>query len=228
MYNRNWLKIQIAAYLKDQSLGAELDTFIDLGAKRVSQLLEAWEMEAEYLNSLRFALATGVDGGFADGSNLIFIDGGDAFSQDPEAAPTEFVTLGSKVKRVVGVQAYRNGEWYNLAGVPKHDAGRYKSSGVPEVYYLENRTVYPLPFAEGDYKVIVLEEVEIPVGDNEHPALTSYPFMFLNAALAEAWDWKQDPEMNARYEQKWQSEAEQVKILYRSEIMGETPAMRAF
>ena len=92
---------------------------------------------------------------------------------------------------------------------------------------MERQRIYPLPFTEGNFRAIFLVEVEIPVGDNETGALTSYPYVFLNAALAEAYDWKQDPEMNARYEGKWIQEASQVRDIYRSEHSGETPAVRA-
>jgi hypothetical protein len=226
-FNRNWLKAQIASYLKDESVAANLDVWIDLAAKRISQVLECFEMETLQGNSLRFSAEDGLDGGFADGTNLIIIDGGDAYNQDPSAAPTEWIQLPARFRRLVAVQAYDNGVWRNLRSVPKHEASAYKRSGVPLVYLIEDSRIYPLPFAEADYRAIYLREVEIPIGDNPDDVLTAYPMIFLNAALAEAYDWKQDNEMNMRYEQKWQQEAMQVTAIYRSEHTGETPAMRA-
>ena len=226
-FTRNWLKEQITGYLKDDTVGAYFDTWIDLGAKRVSQVLECFEMEELQANSLRFVAEGGIDGGFADGTNLVIIDGGDAFNQDPAAAPSEWITLPARFRRLVSVQAYDNGIWRNLRSVPKHEASHYKRSGVPLVYLIEDSRIYPLPFAEADYRAIYLREVEVPIGDNLDAVLTAYPMIFLNAALAEAYDWKQDLEMNDRYERKWQNEASQVTAIYRSEHTGETPSMRA-
>ena len=226
-FNRNWLTAQIKSYLKDDSVSNYTDTWIDLAAKRVSQVLECFEMESVISNSLRFSVTTGIDGGFADGTNLVIIDGGDAFNADPEAAPQEFIFLPPRFRRLVSVQAYDNGIWRDLRSVPKHEASSYKRTGIPLVYHIEDRKIFPLPFVEGDYRAIYQREVQVPVGDNEDDALTAYPMIFLNAALAEAYDWKQDIEMNMRYEQKWQTEARDVTAIYRSEHTGETPAMRA-
>lgn len=226
-FNRNWLKAQLASYLKDATLGAELDTWIDLGAKRVSQVLECWEMETELFNSLVIPLDGGLDGGYADGTNTIVVDGGDAFNQDPDSAPRQYIVMPDRMIRTIAVQALSNGEWRNLKAIPKHNAYAFKVTGQPSSYLIERQRIYPLPFVDGQYRAIFLTEVQIPVGDNETGALTSYPYVFLNAALAEAYDWKQDAEMNARYEQKWIAEASQVRDIYRSEHVGETPAMRA-
>ena len=228
MYSRNWLKAQIASYLKDASLSAELDTFIDIGAKRISGLLECWEMEQVVSNSLTFSFQQGIlDGGGASGTSTVVVDGGDAYNADPEAAPKNYIEFYGLYKRLVAVQTLDNGIWRNLKAVPKHEASAYKYSGVPLVYLVENRRIYPLPFLDGDYRAIFQAEIEIPVGDGEVDALTAYPYLFLNAALAEAYDWKQDEIMSARYEQKWMREAEQIKLVYRSEHSGETPSMRA-
>ena len=92
---------------------------------------------------------------------------------------------------------------------------------------VEDSKVYPLPFAEADYRAIYLREVEIPIGDNLDDVLTAYPMIFLNAALAEAYDWKQDPEMSQRMTNKWFEEATAVTNNYLNERMGDAPAMRA-
>ena len=226
-FTRNWLKEQIAGYLKDQTVGAYLDTWIDLGAKRVSQVLECWEMETELFNALVIPLGSGIDGGYADGTNTVTIDGGDAFNEDPLSAPREYIVMPNRMIRIVAVQVQDDGEWRNLRSIPKHSAYPFKRVGLPSSYVVERQRIYPVPFIDGNYRAIFLTEVEIPVGDNETGALTSYPYLFLNAALAEAYDWKQDAEMNARYEQKWIMEASQVRDIYRSEHVGDTPSVRA-
>lgn len=196
MYNRDWLKTQIQGYLHDASITAHLDTWIDIGAKRVSQILQCAEMEAELTRST-----------------------GDANLHIP---------LSSTERRLLGVQWEQNGIYINLESVPRHDAWRYKRNGNPAVYYIEGRKIWPAPFVDGNYKAQVLQEVVIPAdGTSEVDALTAYPFIFLNAALAEAYDWKQDQEMLARYENKWTVEAREVTDLYMSERIGDTPAMRA-
>jgi hypothetical protein len=227
VYSRNWLREQVAGYLKDASVSAHLDTWIDIGAKRVSQILECAEMETAIENSLRVSESGTVDGGNASGSNVFVIDGGDAFNQDPAAAPKDYIELTTRYKRLVSVQVLDNGIWRNLRTIPKHEAAPYKRAGIPQVYLVENRRVYPLPQSSGAFRVIVLAEVEVPDGDNEDAVLSAYPHLFLNAALAEAFDWKQDENMVARYEQKWRQEAEEIRALYRSEHNGETPSMRA-
>jgi hypothetical protein len=226
-YTRNWLKEQIKGYLKDSSVDAYLDTWIDISAKRVSSILECFEMEEAIGNTLQVQIQEGVDGGSAGSSNVVVIDGGDAYNQDPASAPKEYIDFYGTFKRLVAVQAWDNGIWRNLRMVPKHEASAYKHTGVPTVYHVEQRRIYPLPFLAGDYRALFLREVEIPIGDNEDDVLTAYPYIFLNAALSEAYDWKQDENMIARYEQKWQGEAEAVRTVYRSEHTGETPAMRA-
>jgi hypothetical protein len=226
-YTRNWLKEQIAGYLKDASVGVHLDTWIDIGAKRVSRVLECPEMEYELFNSLTIPIDSGLDGGNASASNLIIVDGGDAFSADPSAAPRNYIIMPDRLVRLVVVQTLTNGEWRALRSVPKHNAFNFKGTGTPEVYYVEKQRIYPVPFNNGEFRSIYLTEVEIPVGDGETPALTSYPFVFLYAALSEAYDWKQDAEMNARYESKWIRDAEFIRSIYRGEQSGETPAIRA-
>jgi hypothetical protein len=124
------------------------------------------------------------------------------------------------------VQTLDKGQWRNLRSIVKHEAYEYKTSGVPKVYLLEDGKIYPYPMQEGTYRAIFLMEVEIPEND-ETPAVVAYPYVFLNAALAEAYDWKQDVEMAMRYEQKWQLEAIEARKLYRGEHAGETPSMRA-
>lgn len=228
-YSRNWLKTQITSYIKDSSLGAELDVWIDLAAKRVSAVLECWEMESELANSLVPSFEAGsLDGGMAVGTTSeLTVDGGDAFAIAPEEKPLDHLKLTGNVIRILGVQYLKNNAWYNLRAMPKHDAAQFKRAGLPQVYLVEQRKIFPLPFMEGDFKAQVLTEVVVPVGDGEVDALTSYPFIFLNACLAEAADWKQDGEMAAKFEEKWQRDAMKIKSTYLEERTGETPTMRA-
>lgn len=227
MYTRNWLKEQIRGYLKDNSVGIHLDTWIDVGAKRVSRLLECFEMEFELYNALTIPASDNLDGGNATGGALIVVDGGDAFNTDPESAPRDYIIMPDRAVRLVVVQTRTNDKWRALKSVPKHAAYDYKRSGIPEVYYVEKQRIYPQPFSGGEFRAIFLLETQIPIGDGETPALTSYPYIFLYAALSEAYDWKQDAEMNARFEQKWMQDARQITAIYRGEHSGETPSMRA-
>jgi hypothetical protein len=195
-YNRDWLRAQIRGYLHDDSVDSISDTWIDIGAKRVSQILECAEMEADLTR------ATG--------------------------APDAFIALPSNVRKLLGVQWFNASRWSNLRSVPRHLASAYSSSGTPCVYKIESRNVYPLPYVDGDYKAQVLQDVVIPDDAfTETPALSAHPYMFLNAALAEAYDWKQNMEMVQRYEAKWSAEADTISAEYNSEITGEVPAMRA-
>jgi hypothetical protein len=186
-------------------------------------------METEIANSLIPAFEAGsLDGGSAVGTTSdLIVDGGDAFAIAPESKPVDHLQLSGNVIRILGVQYRKNNAWYNLRAVPKHDASQFKRSGLPQVYLVEQRKIYPLPFIEGDFKAQVLTEVVISPGDGEVAALTSYPFIFLNACLAEAADWKQDAEMSSKFEDKWLRDAMKIKSTYLEERTGETPTMRA-
>lgn len=144
-------------------------------------------------------------------------------------APDEFLQLTARHRHLISVQWLKNGMiWVPLKTLAKHEAQYYKRSGNPGGYYIEDRKVYPAPFVDGEYKARVLENVVIPDdGQTEVAALTAYPFLFLNAALAEAYDWKQNEPLSARYERKAASQAEQVTADYLADRVGETPAQRA-
>ena len=224
-YNRAWMRDTITSYLKDSSVTQTvLDVWIDIASKRVSTTLECNEMEQTISNKLVLQPFTTVDGGSATMTELVVIDGGNAYNEGNE--PLDYIVFPSNWKRLVSVQTLDNGQWRNLRSINKHNAYAYKSDGIPEVYLLEDGKIYPLPLAEGTYRAIFLLEVIIEE-TGEHPVVAAYPYIFLNAALAEAYDWKQDVEMVARYEGKWQQEADEARRLYRSEHVGETPAMRA-
>ena len=197
MYNRDWLRAQIASYLHDSSVIDHLDNWIDIGAKRVSQVLQCKEMMGELARS--------------------------------QGASDDFIELDTTTRHVLGVQWQdRQGRYINLESVPRHEAMYYKRTGTPSVYTIEQRKIYPLPFADGNYKVQVMQEVIIPSdGQAQVDALTAYPFIFLNAALAEGYDWKQNLEMLARYDNKLGAEVAEVTKNFMNERVGDTPAMRA-
>ena len=229
MFDRAWFRQQLSSYLKDDSLDAELDTFLDLGAKRVSQVLRCLEMELTLTLGLAPLLEGVVDGGFAVANTEGVIDGGNAQASAFDSSIPYMVIPGGLIA-ILAVQALGDrGKFYNLRAVGGHDANPWReSTGDPIVYLVENQNIYPLPFREGSYKARILQEVEFPLQDADIPAAVSaYPFIFLDAALAEAWDWKQDPEMSASYTQKWVRQAQQVRDNYEKEKLGETLAQRA-
>ena len=193
-FDRSWLRDQVMSYLHDDSVLSIVDTWIDIGAKRVSQVMECAEMET-VIERLTGSLDV-------------------------------FIQLPSDTRKLLGVQWFNSSRWSNLRSVPRHVAPCYDSTGTPAVYWIEQRKIYPLPFVDGDYRAQVLADVVIP-DTGEHPALTAHPYVFLNAALSEAYDWKQNLEMVQRYDNKWNSEANVVTAEYISEVTGEVPAMRA-
>ncbi len=228
MFNRQWLGEQIAGYLKDDTLGPHLDTFIDIAAKRVSQVLECWEMEQEIVNTIQISGRTSVDGGNATGGGGgLVLDGGDAFKADDVTPPGNYLTLPEGTRRVLGVQVLSNGIYRNLRSVGRHEANAYKGTGSPFYYYVEGKQIRPLPVRDGTYKAQILREVVIPAGTNEVDALNAYPFVFLNAALSEAYDWKQNEAMALRYEQKWLNEANEIAGNYRNARGGEVLEVRS-
>ena len=227
MYHREWLRENIKQYLHDSSLDAQLDTFIDLGAKRVSQILECWEMEQTISNTIIVQGAVVVDGGSAGSSTDLILNGGNAFNSSSEAPPGNYIALPVGAKRILGVQVLDNDEWRNLRAVGRHEAGKYKGTGTALYYVVEGREIQPLPVMDGTYRAQILAEVEIPLLTEEVQALTSYPFIFLNAALSEAYDWKQNEVMAQRYEQKFVIEAREVSDNYRNARGGEVLSVRA-
>ena len=162
-YDRQWLRDQVASYLHDAATSPLLDTWIDIGAKRVSSVLRCWEMESELSVGLAVVTELGVaDGGSASGGGTI-IDGGDAFAG--QVQQDSFITLPAGVQDILGVQWQNNsGEWINLTALSKHEAGPYKRAGTPSHYLIENRRIYPYPIADGNYKAQSVSEVVIPAG----------------------------------------------------------------
>jgi hypothetical protein len=228
MYDRDWLRQQVSSYLHDAKAATLIDTWIDIGAKRASQVLRCWEMESEITIGLAGVLQTGnLDGGSAAGGGVV-VDGGDAFNTQVDE-PLPYMDIPLSVKEILGVQWLdQEGQWRNLTALSRHASRAQKRAGIPANYLVENRRIYPYPYQAGQYRTQVIDEVVIPItSDDEIPALTSYPFIFLNAALSEAFDWKQDDTMNARYESKWFTEATMITNNYQEDRSGESLAMRA-
>jgi hypothetical protein len=179
-------------------------------------------METELTIGLAAVVGEGtLDGGTSSG------DGGDAYNTSSQSLP--YMEIGSTVKQVLGVQWQdQEGQWRNLVALNRHEARQYKRGGIPGRYLIEDRRIHPLPFIDGSYRAQLLSEVVIPpTPDDIIDAVVSYPFIFLNAALSEAFDWKQDDVMNQRYEQKWFTEATTVRNAYMQDRAGESLAMRA-
>jgi hypothetical protein len=226
-YDRAWLRAQVSSYLHDAEVTPLIDTWIDIGAKRVSQVLQCWEMETELTIGLAAVVGEGtLDGGTSSGGGIV-VDGGDAYNTSSQSLP--YMEIGSTVKQVLGVQWQdQEGQWRNLVALNRHEARQYKRGGIPGRYLIEDRRIHPLPFIDGSYRAQLLSEVVIPpTPDDIIDAVVSYPFIFLNAALSEAFDWKQDDVMNQRYEQKWFTEATTVRNAYMQDRAGESLAMRA-
>jgi hypothetical protein len=143
--------------------------------------------------------------------------------------PDTFIPLPNTVRKVLAVCWNYTGRERALRSIPKHYKTQYDINGTPAVYWIENSTIKIGPFTDGDYVARVVQDVEIPADDQaEIPALTSHPYVFLNAALAEAYDWKQNAEMVARFEGKWREEASIVTAEYLNEQAGDAPAMRSY
>lgn len=197
--NRDWLKEQIPTYLHDASVDGQLDTWIDIAAYRLSQVLKCREMEATLTK--------------VTGEEYITL------ASDQQVLDSRYLTDVQWLNE--------SGAYVNLRSVPAHDAGRYKRDGRPSVYHLEDSKIYPLPYQEGEYRALCLVQLVVPDGTTSTAALLAYPHLFLYAALNEAYDWKQDPEMSARYQTKWLEDAQRITRIYESERVGDAPAMRA-
>ena len=164
-YDREWLREQVASYLHDSEATPLIDTWIDIGAKRVSQVLQCWEMETEVSLGLANLITDGlVDGGSATGGGNV-IDGGDAFNLQDELVP--YMPVAATVKQVLGVQWLdQGGQWRNLVALNRHEARMHKREGIPSRYLIENRKIYPLAFQDGSYRAQLLSEVVIPETPN--------------------------------------------------------------
>lgn len=190
--NRQWFRDQLASYLKDATLSAEIETFIDLGAARVYDVLECREMEQEL----------------------------------GKTTTEEYIPYPADHKRTLSVQTRWNGSWRNLRSMPRMDADIYRGYGIPQFYYIERNRIYFAPYIDGTYRLIYLQSKD--VGD-QHTAdpIATYPRLFLGAMLAEAYDWKEDPEMANNWRDKWLTDAQAISTRYQSERAGDVPVMRA-
>jgi hypothetical protein len=57
--------------------------------------------------------------------------------------------------------------------------------------------------------------------------MTTYPFIFLEAALSEGYAWKEDGASASAYEKKWLGSVQEVNRKSKKLQQGDTPAMRA-
>ena len=226
-FDRQWLRDQVKGYLHDGQVDAHVDTWIDIAVGRIANVLQCYEMEGDLTLGLTVLDSGELNGGDAVALPGNFIDGGDAYGDAVEGKP--FFEMTNLHRRLLGVQWQNSqGIWENLRSVPRHEASRYKVNGSPRVYLVENRRVYPLPYQNGNYRAQMLFYPLIGVtADSTNDTLESYPYIFLNAALTEAYDWKQDEVMHQRYESKWLREAQEVTSVYLGDRTGDTPSMRA-
>lgn len=196
-YDRAWLRTQIGNFIHDTTTGLE-DTFIDMATKKVGVMLEG---QANQLTTT-YNIAT------AD-----------------FPLPDEAISIR--------VLAYRTAQdSYLLRSVPTHQLANYNDTGVasgsPAVYSIIGGVLKIRPFIAGDYDVTTFTGVDIgPAASDTNDSLEQYPYIFLDAALVEAFDYKQDGTYAGRYESKWLGAVEQVNRVSRKLDQGDVPAMRA-
>lgn len=143
-------------------------------------------------------------------------------------APEQFIQLPPGTRKLLSVTRTANGGMVHLRSQSRHAADMYQGVGLSRFYRIDRKMIYPYPWSDADYQALILKDVEIPAdGTEEVDALSAYPTLYLTAALAEAYDWKQNGEMGQRYTMKWRDLADSITSIYRSEIVGEVPAMRA-
>jgi len=192
------LRVLMAGYLHDNSLGAFLDQWIDTGAHRIGQILRCREMETTF--------------------------------QRVTDAPENYIDCGAEFQEVLRVSTPSDGGGSRvLEAVGSHDwLHGAANGGTPWAYYVEGARIYPLPFGNQDYSAVVLARPVVPVVDTDTNAvLTAFGFLFLNAALVEGFDYKQDETLTVRYENKWTAEAQAITRAYEKNRRGEALAMRA-
>lgn len=193
-YNRAWLQSQIKSYLHDNSVSGSLDTWIDLGASRISRALRCQEMQVIATYNL------------ADGAGI---------------------PITADMVIIESLEYSGNQGWQNLRSATRFQDQYFEGSGTPCVWLKQDGQIVPAPYSDGAYRLTYMGATEVPIDDSTTEVMTAYPFLFLNAALAEAYDWKQNPEQSARWEAKWINEAVDISAIYRSERAGDAPAMRA-
>lgn len=197
MTTRAWLKTNIASVIKDHTLSTSLDTWIDIGAARLGEILRCREMETSIVRGV--------------------------------GAPDPFIPLAEDTQEILAVQkGSEDGNYYNLRGMVKVQADMYKGAGTSVAYYVEDSKVYPIPFNDTNFIVLTLDRPSVPVAEDETTALlTQYPYLFLDAALVEAYDFKEDNERVVRYDAKWRDAARTIRNTYERTRFGEGLAMRA-
>jgi hypothetical protein len=145
-----------------------------------------------------------------------------------QGAPEQYISLPKGTRKLLSVGFNSTLGFTHLRSLPRHSTDYVPGAGPALFYRVEQKRVFPLPFNDTDYEALILQDVEIPADDQETvAALSAYPTLYLTAALAEAYDWKQNMEMGQRYTMKWRDLADSITTMYNSEIVGDTPAMRA-
>ena len=196
-YNRAWLRSNVASYLHDQNLGSTVDTFIDIGALRIGQMLESTANE----KLSQFTIT--------DATNPL---------------PDDIVRM-----RAVFYQL-DNGQSVALKSMPTHAISAYvlSSTSTPLFYTIVGDNIVVRPYTAGTYELDYWSTVTI--GDNDadtNPALTAYPFIFLNAALEAGYQFKEDESMMMRSQALWTDEVTQINRASRKLAAGDVPAARS-
>ena len=115
-----------------------------------------------------------------------------------------------------------------LRSLPTHQIRRYPETGTPAFYRIKVNNVRFIPFMAGEYGIRYFSRINLLDDPGAtHPALTAYPFVFLDAALAECYDYKQDAELMQRYQDKWLAEVHEINRVTSKLRAGDAPAMEA-
>lgn len=124
--------------------------------------------------------------------------------------------------------AYLGDRTIQLRSIPTHQWTYYQDTGTPAVYQTKLDRLLIRPFMAGNYGIWYFSRMTLLDDPGATlPALTAYPFLFLDAALAECYDYKQDAELMQRYQDKWLAEVHEINRVTAKLRAGDAPAMRA-
>lgn len=201
VYGRAWLREQVQSYIHDNNLDTEAETWVDLALKEVSRVLRCKET---------------LSGELVDLSTQIF---------NVWTPPADFI----EEETVIEV----SGEPFNrLPCVVDQQIDEFqaigKNSSRPLAYFWSGNTIQ-MTNAASTAIINVAFHAEVQLDDDAatHPAVTAFPGLFLDAVKAQAYDWKEDTERQAMFEQKWRSKATELRRLYEGEKYGTAITMRA-
>jgi hypothetical protein len=119
---------------------------------------------------------------------------------------------------------------YALRSIASHQVEQWasRSGGQPLFYEMRGDWIAVRPFVAGTYELTYWQNTDIPDDPaTEIPALTAYPFLFLNAALEAGYQWKQDEEQRVRMRDQWLGEVREVNATSARRDSGDVPAQRA-